>query len=98
MSTIPDDETAALRGAELDRLSKLPYFPSERPDENGVLLSDRIKHYCREHQLIAPFDEKLLQPAGYDLTVGRNYSKLGKRAARHGVGDRPVPGCRHRDL
>jgi dCTP deaminase len=79
MSTSSDDQIAKWREEEIERLSRLPTFPAERPkDENGVLLSNRIRHYCKEYQLIWPFDEELLlKPAGYDLTVGRNYSKLG---------------------
>jgi deoxycytidine triphosphate deaminase len=79
MSTSSDDTTAKWRAEEIERLSKLPNFPAERPkDEIGVLLSDRIKQYHRDYQLISPFDDNLLRPAGYDLTVGHNYSKLGK--------------------
>jgi deoxycytidine triphosphate deaminase len=44
------------------------------PDENicsGVLLSDRIRFYVEEIDLIAPFEEKNLGPASYDLRLGR---------------------------
>jgi deoxycytidine triphosphate deaminase len=79
MSTGPDDDQIAKwREEEIERLSRLPDFPERPTEENGVLLSDRIRRYCKEYQLIWPFDEdKLLKPAAYDLTVGRNYSKLG---------------------
>jgi deoxycytidine triphosphate deaminase len=82
MSTSSDDKAAGLREAERERLFHLSDFPSERPhDETGVLLSNRIKHYCLKYKLIDPFSENLLRPAGYDLTVGRNYSILGERKA-----------------
>ena len=83
MNTNPEDKTASrLREAERERLFKLPDFPSERSaDEIGVLLSDRIKHYCLEYKLIDPFEPKFLRPAGYDLRVGRNYSICGERRA-----------------
>jgi deoxycytidine triphosphate deaminase len=77
-----DTKASALREAERQRLSSLPVFPLERPaEENGVLLSNRIKQYSELYKLIDPFDEKLLRPAGYDLTVGRNYSRCGERNA-----------------
>lgn len=77
-----NDRIAKWRDEEIDRLSKLPNFPLKRPtDESGVLLSDRIEKYCRKYQLIWPFDQDLLRPAGYDLTVGRSYSKLGNIGA-----------------
>jgi deoxycytidine triphosphate deaminase len=76
MSTRPDDNTISrLREAERQRLFMLPQFPNNPPDdEKGVLLSDRIKHYCKEYKLITPFDETRLRPAGYDLRVGSYYS------------------------
>ena len=82
MSASSDEKTAGFREAERARLTRLPDFPAERPrDETGVLLSDRIKHYCLKYKLIDPFDDELLKPAGYDLTVGANYSVLGERRA-----------------
>lgn len=83
MSTNPDDATARLMQAERDRLFQLPDFLRDRPDdEKGILLSNRIKQYCEQYKLIDPFDaDRLLRPAGYDLTVGKNYSKNGERYA-----------------
>lgn len=43
------------------------------PDECGVLLRDRIKWYVDEHQMIDPFSEGSLEPAGYQMRVGRKY-------------------------
>jgi deoxycytidine triphosphate deaminase len=60
----------------------LPRFPNKLPDdESGVLLSDRIKHYCTQYQLVWPYHDKQLRPAAYSLSVGRNYSILGKPGA-----------------
>lgn len=71
-----------LRAAEVERLSKLPRFPDKLPDdERGVLLSDRIKHYCTQYKLIDPYHDGQLRPAGYSLSVGRNYSILGEPGA-----------------
>jgi deoxycytidine triphosphate deaminase len=83
MNTRLDDNTISeLRKAECERLAKLPEFPHECPaDENGVLLSDRIKLYCATFKFIDPFSEDLLKPAGYDLTVGQNYSVRGEQKA-----------------
>jgi deoxycytidine triphosphate deaminase len=77
------DQNAQVRAEERERLAQLPAFPPRgQDDEVGVLLSDRIKYYCLNYELIHPFDEqKLLKPAGYDLTVGHNYSIRDKRAA-----------------
>jgi deoxycytidine triphosphate deaminase len=73
-----DSKIEKLRGAEIERLSKLPRFPNTLPDnDRGVLLSDRIKHYCTRYQLVWPFDEKQLRPAAYSLSVGRNFSIRG---------------------
>lgn len=78
------DRDDQVKAEERERLAQLPTFPEHGPrDEVGVLLSDRIRHYCLEYRLIHPFDEKkLLKPAGYDLTVGQNYSIRGKGRAR----------------
>ena len=83
MSTSPDHkQIEELRKQERKRLSTLPSFPADLPgDEKGVLLSDRIKHYCQHYHLIAPFDENLLRPAAYVLSVGRNYSIGGEHGA-----------------
>jgi deoxycytidine triphosphate deaminase len=65
--------------AEKRRLGELPYFEQDPgcPD-SGVLLSDRIRHYCRPRfKLISPFKISCLRPAGYDLRVGSNYAKGG---------------------
>jgi len=83
MSTSPGDKKReALREAERQRLSQLPDWPVRRPfDEHGVLLSNRIEHYCTEYQLVAPFDKEQLRPAAYALSVGRNFSIGGKQEA-----------------
>jgi deoxycytidine triphosphate deaminase len=83
MNTRPTDaQIEELRKAEIERLSKLPRFPSKLPDdERGVLLSDRIKHYCTQYQLVWPYYDKQLRPAAYSLSVGRNYSIRGEPGA-----------------
>jgi len=71
-----------LRKAEIERITGFPPFPSSPPDdEKGILLSDRISHYSTQYGLIQPFEDRLLRPAGYELTVGSNYSKGGQRSA-----------------
>lgn len=43
------------------------------PDQDataGVLLSDRIKFYAEQVQLISPYQDRNLGPASYDLTLG----------------------------
>src|SRR5260370_38865252 len=75
------------RRAEIERLSKLPQFPDRPPDrEKGILLSDRIKHYCERYKLVSPFDIEHLRPAAYALTVGRRCSIGGEQnAVDHGL-------------
>lgn len=81
MTTKPDDSLRTLREQEIERLRSLPHFTKLSDDETGVLLSDRIKLYCDEYQLIAPFDPERLRPAGYDLRVGHYYSIGGETKA-----------------
>ena len=42
-------------------------------DEQGVLLSNRIKTYVCRHSMIDPFCEANLEPAGYQMRVGERY-------------------------
>jgi deoxycytidine triphosphate deaminase len=52
---------------------------NDEATEPGVLLSDVIRRYCREFDLISPFDEdNLLKPACYRLTIGDEYATAGK--------------------
>ncbi len=46
-------------------------YPSSTP---GVLLSNEIKHYAVKHEMIHPFDEEFLKPAGYRLRLGEEYA------------------------
>lgn len=71
---------SASKDTEIERLSRLPDpRPPEGGEAPGVLLSDRIEYYCRNYELVSPFEPDLLRPAGYDLRVGRNYSICGER-------------------
>src|SRR5882724_11316708 len=83
MSALPQDATIQhLRHLEVQRLSALKQWPYDyHEDDRGVLLSDRIRQYSEEFDLISPFDPDLLRPAGYDLRVGSNYSIKGERHA-----------------
>jgi deoxycytidine triphosphate deaminase len=79
-----EDETEGTRLrrlAEIQRLDK--YFCPEKDSRDsppsGVLLSDEIKHYVDLCKMIDPFCEKNLKAAGYELTVGNEYSLGGKR-------------------
>jgi deoxycytidine triphosphate deaminase len=74
----PSEETP--RAQETKRLLKLI---AKRPSQDdsvgpGVLLSDAIKHYVDEFDLIRPFDENNLKPACYKLTIGDEYSVGGR--------------------
>jgi hypothetical protein len=79
-----DDETQATklrRLAEVQRLNE--YFCPEKDSRDsppsGVLLSDEIKHYVDLCKMIYPFCGKNLKAAGYELTVGDEYSLGGER-------------------
>jgi deoxycytidine triphosphate deaminase len=55
--------------------------PSEddpNPDVRGILLSDQITYFARNHQLLSPFNPENLKPAGYELTVGDEYFLSGE--------------------
>ena len=57
-------------------MTAFPTIPLEDdpfPDDCGVLLSDRIKWYVDTHRIIHPFAEDNLEPAGYQMRVGKAY-------------------------
>jgi len=67
------------------RASQKEHILSRRPSEDdphrgihGVLLSDEITYYARNHNLIEPFNPENLKPAGYELTVGDEYFLSGE--------------------
>lgn len=61
-------------------MKKLPPCPEDDPKINvGVLTSDEIKHCVEAFELVDPFDEDLLWPARYKLTLGKEYAIGGKR-------------------
>src|SRR3972149_3072064 len=61
---------------EKERLSKYPCPEKDTREKEtfGVLLSDEIEYYVREHKMIDPFNIENLKPASYELTVGYEYS------------------------
>lgn len=68
-------ENQSRRDAEIHRLEALrakrpPFddFPG-----NGVVLSDGIEFYCRQFDLICPFEKSNVKPANYKLSVGDEY-------------------------
>ena len=64
---------------EKNRLKNLPDLRVDpKPNRTGVLLSHDIRFYVCKGELITPFDEKNLKPAGYELTVGDEAMKGGK--------------------
>ena len=65
-------------------MTALPTIPLEDdpfPDDCGVLLSDRIKWYVDIHRIIHPFAEESLEPAGYQMRVGKAYYHGGEKKA-----------------
>jgi deoxycytidine triphosphate deaminase len=65
-----------------DQLKKVtataPLEDDPNPGENGVLLSDQITYYATNHDMISPFAQGNLKPAGYELTVGDEYFMSGE--------------------
>jgi deoxycytidine triphosphate deaminase len=45
---------------------------------SGVLLSHQIEYYANKYFMIQPFDRNKLKPAGYYLSVGKEYSINGE--------------------
>jgi deoxycytidine triphosphate deaminase len=80
MTALDQQEIDRLLLKEKQRLAELPYFERDATDPDfGVLLSDRIEHYCGpDFKLIWPFEKEYLRPAGYDLRVGGNYAQGGE--------------------
>jgi deoxycytidine triphosphate deaminase len=67
------------RNAERAKLAQM--MPSEddpNPGVYGILLSDQITYFARNHNLICPFNPENLKPAGYELTVGDEYFLSGE--------------------
>jgi deoxycytidine triphosphate deaminase len=61
-------------------LKELPQCPEDDKQVNvGVLTSDEIEHCVKEFKLIDPFDEDLMRPARYRLTLGKEYAIGGIR-------------------
>ena len=56
-----------------------PLCDDPSDNETGVLLSDQIEYYAREHNLIQPFSSEALRPAGYCLHVGEEFMIAGRR-------------------
>lgn len=44
----------------------------------AVLLSNEIKRYAIKHQMIDPFDDTCLEPASYNMRLGKQYRIAGK--------------------
>lgn len=74
---------------QLERLKRFePLEIDPDPEISGVLLSDQIVYYARNHHLIEPFDiDDKLKPAGYELSVGDEYFLSGEY---HNLEDRVV--------
>ena len=67
------------REREIERLSNYPCLErDDRREITGVLLSDEIKYYADEYDMIDPFNEENLEPASYNVSVGDQYAVGGK--------------------
>jgi len=80
-----DDERTQLAGYECPEQDERTHKPC------GVLLSDEIEHCVNNFRMIDPFNPENLKPAGYELTVGDQYS-LGGEVKPLGDGEKiPIP-------
>ncbi|MFX0139776.1 MAG: hypothetical protein ACFFDN_39415 [Candidatus Hodarchaeota archaeon] len=77
----PTDKPIAIKPSDKPKAplpleeSSLEKDPGKGP---GVLLSDEITYLAKNYELIKPFEKKHLKPAGYELTIGKEYAKDGK--------------------
>lgn len=62
------------REREKELLKQYPCPKKDPLKTVGVLLSDEIEYYVNQFKLIDPFYPNNLKPAGYELTVGNEYS------------------------
>ena len=78
--------TSDKKAKELARLAKLKdLWKDPHPGETGVLLSDQIKYYADEGNMIVPFTSENVKPAGYELTVGDEAMRGGEHIFLKGV-------------
>jgi hypothetical protein len=55
------------RKAERAKLAQMaPSEDDPNPDVRGILLSDQITYFARNHQLLSPFNPENLKPAGFN--------------------------------
>ena len=74
------------RATEAARLEALcDVWDDQHPEKTGVLLSDAISLYAEDAQMILPFSEENLKPAGYELTVGDEAMLGGEHIRLDGV-------------
>ncbi len=59
---------------EIERLDRLETAPFDASRPTGVLLSDEIEYYCKNHELLSPYDPDNIKAANYELRVGFKYA------------------------
>lgn len=84
------------RQRERERLRQLKARQPETDDFHGtgVVLSDGIKFYCEQFDLITPLREANLKPANYKLRVGDEYAiggRLGTLSSERGHDQLTIP-------
>ena len=55
----------------------------------SVLNDEEIKRYCKEYQLIKPYDKKRIKYASYDLSIGEEYRITSEEKVRE-IGENGV--------
>ena len=66
------------RQLEIERLERFESAPFDADLPTGVLLSDQIEYYCKNYQLLSPYEPDNIKAANYELRVGFRYSVGGK--------------------
>jgi deoxycytidine triphosphate deaminase len=81
------------KAQERERLDHLecPEKDSRATMPLGVLLSDEIRYYVDAFDILRPFDEDRLKPAGYELTIGDEYVLEGERKELKKDGEIRIP-------
>jgi hypothetical protein len=55
-----------------------PCLEQDPVGTHGVLTSDEIEYFATHHEMIVPFNARNLKPAGYELTLGKDYAIGGR--------------------
>ncbi len=75
------------RQLEIERLEGFESAPFDAHRPTGVLLSDEIEYYCKNYQLLSPYEPRNIKAANYELRVGFRYSVGGGKGQELKMGE-----------